>query len=110
MPICQTFPQVLLISLSPAVKNVASARFDQLTAPSCACLPGAGHHDSSPDRGRGLRGVHLQGFGEQRSGRVPHHHGGVGAAAAEAAAETQQFPKRPEAGLTAPVASTAGSD
>lgn len=77
------------MSLSPALKSVASVKFDQLTVPSCACLPGAGHHDSSPDRGRGLRGVHLQGFREQRSGRVPHHHGGVGAAAAEAAAETQ---------------------
>lgn len=54
--------------------------------------------------------MHLQGFGEQRPGRVPHHHGGVGAAAAQAAAKTQHFPQRPEASVTAPPATPAGSD
>lgn len=69
-----------------------------------------GHHDSSTDRGSGLCGMLLKGFGEQRSGRIPRHHGGVGAPAAQAAAKAQQFTQRPEAGLPAPLASPAESD
>lgn len=69
-----------------------------------------GQHDRSTDRGRGLRRVHLQGFGEQRPGRLPRHHGGVGAAATQATAKAQQLPQRPEASLTAPAASPTGSD
>lgn len=70
----------------------------------------SGQHDSQTDRGGGLRGVHLQGVGEQRAGRVPHHHGGVGAAAVQAAAEAQQLAPRPEASVAAAAASAAGSD
>lgn len=66
-----------------------------------------GHHNSATDRGGGLRRVHLQGLGEQRSGRLPRHHGGVGAAAA---AEAQQLPPGPEESLAAPLAASARSD
>lgn len=54
--------------------------------------------------------MHLQGFGEQCSGCIPRHHGGVGAPATQAAAKAQQFTQRPEAGLPAPLASPAESD
>lgn len=69
-----------------------------------------GKHNRPSGGGSGLRRVHLQGFWEQRSGRVPHHHPGVRAAAAQAAAETQQLPQRPEAGVAAPSAASAGPD
>lgn len=54
--------------------------------------------------------MHLQGLGEQRPGRVPRHHGGVGEAAAQAAAEAQQLPQGPEEGLAASLAPSARSD
>lgn len=75
-----------------------------------ACLCVAGKRDSSADRGGGLRRVHLQSFREQRSRRVPHHHAGVSAAAAQAAVKTQQFPQGPEASFTAPLAAPPGPD
>lgn len=81
-----------------------------LITPFSACLCVAGKHDSSTDGGGGLRGVHLQGFGEQRSRRVPRHHGGVSAAAAQAAVKTEQFPQGPEASFTAPLATPSGPD
>lgn len=75
-----------------------------------ASLCVAGQHDSSTDRGGGLRRVHLQGFREQCSGCVPHHHGGIGAEAAQATAKTQQFPQGAEASVTAPPPTPARPD
>ncbi|XP_042163290.1 rho-related GTP-binding protein RhoN isoform X2 [Oncorhynchus tshawytscha] len=62
------------------------------------------------DRCGSLRGVHLQGVGEQRTGRVPHHHAGVCAAATQASAETQQLPPGPQTGVPAAPAPPAWSD
>lgn len=69
-----------------------------------------GQHDRAADRGGGLRGVHRQGLGEQRPGRVPRHHGGLGEEATQAAAETQQLPQGPEEGLAAAPAPSARPD
>lgn len=90
--------------------NVSSLANCLLTASCLVCLRVAGQHDSSTDGRGGLRGVHIQGVGEQRTRRLPRHHGGVGAAAAQAADKAQHFPQRPEASVTAPAAAAAGPD
>lgn len=69
-----------------------------------------GKHDSSSDGSGGVCRVHLQGFWKQCSGCVPHHHLGVSATAAQAAAKTQQLPQRPETSLATAPSTSAGSD
>lgn len=50
--------------------------------------------------------MHLQGFRKQRSRCFSHHHSGVSAAAAKAAAKTQQFSQGPEESVTTAPART----
>lgn len=96
------FPCLLLLVLSHLALLPFSFLLCRLHVP--------GKHDSSPDGSGGVCRVHLQGFWKQCSGCVPHHHLGVSATAAQAAAKTQQFPQRPETSLATAPSTSARSD